>query len=166
MMNLRSIPLWVCWLFFLVSVALEGAGTTCMKASNSFQKVSCGCSFIFRLRSKTQRWPSVGAFLCYNLCVLTMVIAYTKIEMTIGYAVWCGLGIILTTLAGIFVFGERLTFPKVIGMLITLIGILILVWFQEDSGKETQSNSTRLPEEEMLDSSRCFFPSEKETLNL
>eukprot|EP00871_Galdieria_phlegrea_P001498 jgi/Galph1/2349/GphlegSOOS_G1013.1 len=142
MMNLRSIPLWVCWLFFLVSVALEGAGTTCMKASNSFQK----------------RWPSVGAFLCYNLCVLTM--------MTIGYAVWCGLGIILTTLAGIFVFGERLTFPKVIGMLITLIGILILVWFQEDSGKETQSNSTRLPEEEMLDSSRCFFPSEKETLNL
>lgn len=66
----RSIPLWLCWVFFLVSVVLEGAGTTCMKASQSFRK-----------------WlPAAGAFICYNLCVLTMVLAYTKIEVPFIYA--------------------------------------------------------------------------------
>lgn len=105
-----------------------------MKASHSFRK----------------RLPAAGAFICYNLCVLTMVIAYTKIEMTVGYAVWCGLGIILTSLVGIFVFGEKLSFTKVLGMILTLLGIFILVWFQE-GGPEKSESSVRASEEPLME---------------
>ncbi|GJQ12251.1 hypothetical protein GpartN1_g4042.t1 [Galdieria partita] len=129
-----GIPLWLCWIFFLVSVILEGAGTTCMKASQSFQK----------------RLPAAGAFICYNLCVLTMVFAYTRIEMTIGYAVWCGLGIILTSLVGIFFFREKLSFAKVVGMIVTLVGILILVWFQDSIPEENES-AVRFSEEPLVE---------------
>lgn len=70
--------------------------------------------------------------------------------MTVGYAVWCGLGIILTSLVGIFFFGEKISFAKVLGMIVTLVGILILVWFQESVPEENES-SVRVSEEPLMD---------------
>lgn len=95
-------------MFYLtVAILLEVAGTTCMKLSNGF----------------TRLLPSVLMFVLYLFSIISLTLALKKIDVSVAYAVWSGLGTALIATVGILWFKEPLTALKIISIGLIIIGV-------------------------------------------
>ena len=72
----------------------------------------------------TKTIPSVAVGIGYLASGILITFAIKRIELSIAYAVWAGLGVMLTTIIGIYVFRETLTAMKVISTLMILAGVV------------------------------------------
>ena len=96
------------WIFLILAIALEVAGTTAMKFSDGFSKLL----------------PSVLIFVCYALSFVALTFALKKFEMGIAYAIWAGLGTVLITVIGIMYFEESSNLLKFFSILLIMIGVI------------------------------------------
>jgi small multidrug resistance pump len=96
------------WIFLALAIALELSGTVSMKLSESFTKL----------------WPSVAMFIFYGASFTFLNFALGYMSVSIAYAVWSGVGIVLITLAGFVVFHERLPLSSMLWMLVIIIGVI------------------------------------------
>jgi len=96
------------WFYLSIAIVLEVAGTTSMKISDGFTKII----------------PSILMFIFYlaSLAVLTM--ALKKLDVSMAYAVWAGLGTALIAIIGIFYFHESATFLKMVSILLIIAGVV------------------------------------------
>jgi small multidrug resistance pump len=92
------------WLCLAGAILLEIAGTTSMKLSHGF----------------TRTLPSVLLFVFYALSFSLMTVAVKRIDMSVSYAIWSGVGTALVALIGVFWFRESLT-----GVQVASIGLII-----------------------------------------
>lgn len=93
------------WLLLGLAIVLEVVGTVCMKLSDGF----------------TQMWPALGVVVFYLASTIVLAVVVKTIDISIAYAVWAGLGIVLITIIGVFTFNEPLTWLRV-----TCIGLIIV----------------------------------------
>ncbi|MGV2470201.1 QacE family quaternary ammonium compound efflux SMR transporter, partial [Bacillus subtilis] len=49
----------------------------------------------------------------------------------IAYAIWSGLGIVLVSVAAIYIYNQKLDLPAIIGMLLIIVGVLIINLFSK-----------------------------------
>ena len=98
----------VYWLSLAGAILLEVAGTTSMKLSQGF----------------TRTLPSILLFVFYALSFTLMTIAVKKIDMSVSYAIWSGVGTALIALIGIGWFHESLTTLKVVSLALIVAGVL------------------------------------------
>lgn len=98
------------WIFVLSAIVLEIVGTTCTKLSEGLTKVGF----------------SVLMLACYCGTCILIALAVKRLEIGVVYAVWCGLGITIIALIGIFIFHEPSNPLKLIGIGLILAGTLIL----------------------------------------
>jgi small multidrug resistance pump len=96
------------WMYLIVAIIFEVAGTTAMKMSEGFTKTV----------------PSVVMFVFYILSLVALTYALKKIDMSMAYAVWAGVGTALITLVGIFLFKEPATMLKLASIALIIIGIV------------------------------------------
>ncbi|MGC8719291.1 MAG: DMT family transporter [Thermodesulforhabdaceae bacterium] len=96
------------WLYLILAILFEVAGTTCMKLSAGFSKLI----------------PSILLFLFYAGSFVAVTFALKEIDVSIAYAVWSGLGTALITLVGIFFFRESVTLLKIVSILLIIIGVM------------------------------------------
>ena len=96
------------WLYLTGAILLEVAGTSCMKISEGFSKLI----------------PSVLIFVFYGLSFVGLTIALKKIDVSIAYAVWAGIGTALIAFIGMFYFKEPLTLVKVLSILLIITGVI------------------------------------------
>jgi small multidrug resistance pump len=96
------------WIILSVAIVLEVAGTNCMKLSQGFSRLI----------------PSVLIFVFYGLSFVGLTIALKKIDVSIAYAVWAGIGTALIAFIGMFYFKEPLTLVKILSILLILIGVV------------------------------------------
>lgn len=96
------------WIFLALAIVLELSGTVSMKMSEGF----------------TRLWPSVFMFLFYGASFTFLNFALSYMNVSIAYAVWSGVGIILITLAGFLIFQERLPFTSLLWMLVIIVGVV------------------------------------------
>ncbi len=96
------------WVYLAIAIILEVAGTTAMKLSEGFTKLM----------------PSVamGVFYIASLSVLTL--ALKRIDMSIAYAIWAGIGTSLITIIGIIYFKEPVTLLKTLSIVLIIIGVV------------------------------------------
>ena len=80
------------WIFLSVAILFEVAGTTSMKLSRGFAEI----------------WPSIGVFVFYTCSAAAVVLALRRLELSIAYAIWSGVGTALTVMIGIAFFREPL----------------------------------------------------------
>ncbi len=52
----------------------------------------------------------------------------------IAYAIWSGLGIVLVSVAAIYIYNQKLDLPAIIGMLLIIIGVLVINLFSKSGG--------------------------------
>jgi small multidrug resistance pump len=95
------------WLLLIVAIILEVCGTTCMKLSESFSKLV----------------PSILIFVFYGLSFTVFTLALRRIDISVAYAVWAGLGVCLIASIGIIYFKEPLTSLRVVCMLMIVGGV-------------------------------------------
>ena len=96
------------WLYLVLAIIFEVAGTTSMKLSQGFTKVL----------------PSVLMFIAYGLSLSALTLALKTIDIGVAYAVWSGLGTALIATVGVLWMREPLTALKVVSILLIIIGVI------------------------------------------
>ena len=74
-------------------------------------------------------WPSLITILSYGICFYCFARALEHLNLSFAYAVWSGLGIVVSTLVSVFLFKEGVTPAGVFGILLILAGVVILNLF-------------------------------------
>ena len=96
------------WVYLFLAIISEVAGTTCMKLSVGFTKVL----------------PSIAIFIFYGISLTSLTIAIKKIDISVAYAIWCGLGISLISTIGILWFEEPVNILKIASIGMIIIGVI------------------------------------------
>jgi len=96
------------WLYLVIAIVLEVIGTTSMKFSEGFTKII----------------PSILMFVFYLASLAALTLALKKIDVSVAYAVWAGLGTALIATIGIVYFNESATLLKIISILLIIAGVV------------------------------------------
>ena len=96
------------WFILMVAIILEVAGTTAMKLSDGF----------------TRPLPSILLFLFYFLSLAALTLALKRIEVSIAYAVWAGLGTVLVATVGVLWFREPVSPLKIASILLIVLSVI------------------------------------------
>jgi small multidrug resistance pump len=76
------------------------------------------------------KWlPSVFVFIFYGLSLFLLVLVLKKMEVSIAYAIWAGLGTALIALIGMVWFKEPVSLTKILSILFIIAGIFGLELF-------------------------------------
>ena len=100
--------MYIYWLFLLGAIVCEVMATTSMKLSDGFTKLI----------------PSITMAVGYLASGILITYAIKQIELSIAYAIWAGLGVLLTTLIGVLYFQETLTGMKLASASMILLGVV------------------------------------------
>jgi small multidrug resistance pump len=96
------------WLYLLVAIVLEVAGTTCMKLSDGFARVI----------------PSILVGIFYLASMGMMIMAVKLLKIGLVYAVWSGIGTAIITIIGIVYFGESFSLIKAGSIALIILGVV------------------------------------------
>ena len=67
--------------------------------------------------------PSIITGVGYIASAVFLAVALKQLPLGTAYAMWTGMGIVGTTLLGIFLFSEKLSVPQVVCVILIVIGI-------------------------------------------
>ena len=104
-------------IIFFFAVLSEVTATTALKFSEGF----------------TKSVPSVIVVVGYGLSFFLLSLALKVIPIGIAYALWSGIGIVLTVIAGMVLWRESLDWARAIGIVLIMAGILIINLFSKSS---------------------------------
>ena len=96
------------FIYLILAILAEVSGTTCMKLSHGF----------------TRLVPSVLLFVFYGISFTLMTLALKKLEVSVVYAIWSGLGTAIIAAIGFVVFKEEVTVLKLISICLIIVGVL------------------------------------------
>ena len=68
--------------------------------------------------------PSIMIFVFYGLSFALFTLVLKTIDISVAYAIWAGLGVLLITLVGIFWFEESTSALKIISIGLIIIGVV------------------------------------------
>ena len=105
------------YLFLFLAIVFEVVGSSFLKASDGFSKLL----------------PTIITIVAYITCFFFFSQALKSIHLGIAYAIWGGLGIVLTTVISIVVFKQSLDIPAVIGIVLIVAGVLVMSFFSKST---------------------------------
>ena len=76
----------------------------------------------------TRLWPAVGTISAMAVSFLLLAHCMKTLPVGTAYAVWTGIGIVGTVIAGVVLFHEPLTWPRIVFLLMISGGIAGLKW--------------------------------------
>jgi small multidrug resistance pump len=95
------------YLYLIFAIILEVCGTTSMKLSQGF----------------TKPFPSFLIFVFYGISFTLLTMVLKRMDVSIAYAIWSGLGTALIAIMGITYFNEPVTFMKLVSLSLVIIGV-------------------------------------------
>ncbi|WKU05938.1 multidrug efflux SMR transporter [Micromonospora sp. HUAS LYJ1] len=98
------------YLFLLIAIGAEVAGTSLLKATQGF----------------TRLWPTVGLAVAYLTAFGMLALAVRDIPVGVAYAMWSGLGTAAIVAIGAAFLGEPLSLTKVVGVGLIIGGVVVL----------------------------------------
>jgi len=96
------------WLYLILAIVFEVAGTTAMKLSDGF----------------TRLWPSIAMSVFYLLSLGALTMALKRFDVSMTYAVWSGLGTAMIAVIGIVFFKEPVTMLKFASLVLIIAGVV------------------------------------------
>lgn len=69
-------------------------------------------------------WPSVGIVVFYCLCFTFLTFALKRLDISVAYAIWCGVGMAFITLIGVYWFGETMSWIKLLSIGLIAAGVV------------------------------------------
>ena len=75
--------------------------------------------------------PSVIVVIGYGASFYLLSISLKVLPIGLAYAIWSGVGIVLTVIAGILIWRESLDWARVIGIIFIILGIIIINLFSK-----------------------------------
>ena len=106
------------YLFLGIAIAAEVIATTSMKALDGFNKPL----------------PLLLVVVGYGLSLWLLSLVVKTIPIGIAYAVWAGLGIVLVSIAALFIYEQKLDLPAILGMSLIVAGVVVIQLFSSTAG--------------------------------
>ena len=103
--------------YLALAISAEVYGTMALKASESFSRVG----------------PSVLVVLCYAVAFVFLAVTLRTIPVSVAYAIWSGMGVVLISAFGWVVYREALDAPALWGMGLILAGVLVINLFSRSA---------------------------------
>lgn len=101
----------------VLAIVFEVLGTSAMQAAQHF----------------TRLLPTLVMVVCYAVAFYFLSYTLKAIPVGIAYAIWSGLGIVLISVAGYFLFGQKLDFAALLGIGLIIAGVLVLNLFSKST---------------------------------
>jgi small multidrug resistance pump len=98
----------ISWLYLFAAILCEVAGTISMKFSEGLTKLI----------------PSALLFTFYFAAFTFMALSLRKIELSVAYTIWAGVGTALVAAVGIFYFGEQASALKLASIALVIAGVV------------------------------------------
>jgi len=86
----------------------------------------CGTSLLQKSAQFTRLWPTLGMATCFVVSMFFLSQALKLIPLGIAYAIWAGLGIVLTAAISVFVFRMTLDLWALFGIALIISGVLVI----------------------------------------
>ena len=96
------------WVLLFAAILLEVAGITSMKLSRGF----------------AEPIPSIAVPGFYVLSAAAVILALKRLDLSVTYAIWSGVGTVLAAMIGIAYFREPLSLFKVVSLLLVVMGVV------------------------------------------
>ena len=104
------------WFYLFIAGALEITWAITKKMSDGF----------------TVLIPAVITGIGYIASAVFLSVALKQLPLGTAYAIWIGMGIVGTSVLGVFLFQEKLTVPQVICVMLIVVGIAGLKLLAKD----------------------------------
>ncbi len=96
------------WLLLFAAIAFEVAAMAQMKLSNGFTKVDC----------------SILTIVFFVFSFAAAAYAFKRIDLSLAYSLWSGIGTIGIAAVGILMFNEPSNLPKFLFSALILVGVI------------------------------------------
>ncbi|HLA31043.1 MAG TPA: multidrug efflux SMR transporter [Pseudomonas sp.] len=106
------------YLYLAVAITAEVIATASMKALDGFNKPL----------------PLILVVVGYAISFWMLSLVVKSIPVGVAYAVWAGLGIVLVSIAAVFLYQQRLDLPAMLGMGLIVAGVVVIQLFSHSVG--------------------------------
>ena len=106
------------YLYLAIAIVAEVIATTALKAVEGFSKPL----------------PLALVVLGYGTAFWMLSLVMKSIPVGVTYAIWSGLGIVLISIAGLLVYGQKLDLAALLGIALIIAGVLVIQLFSGSSG--------------------------------
>ncbi|PVZ86686.1 multidrug DMT transporter [Serratia sp. S1B] len=97
-------------MYLIMAIIAEVIATTMLKAADGF----------------TRLWPSLIVVVGYVIAFWGLSMVVKTMPLGIVYAIWSGMGIVLVSIAAIFIYQQKLDLPAVVGIGLIIAGVLVI----------------------------------------
>ncbi len=106
------------YLYLAIAIAAEVVATTSMKALDGFNKPL----------------PLLLVVAGYGIAFWMLSLVVKTIPVGIAYAIWAGMGIVLVSIAAVFLYQQKLDLPAILGMALIVSGVVVIQLFSQSTG--------------------------------
>lgn len=103
------------YLFLTLAIIFEVVGSSFINASEGF----------------TKWFPTTIVAVAYFICFYFLSLALKTIPLGIAYAIWGGMGIVLTAIISVLVFKQKLDIPAIVGIVLIVAGVVVINFFSK-----------------------------------
>ena len=98
------------YVYLALAIIAEVAATSALKASEEFSRLI----------------PSLIVVVGYSVAFYFMTLVLRVMPVGVTYAIWSGLGIVLVTVAGFFLYRQTPDIPAMLGMGLIISGVVVI----------------------------------------
>ncbi|MEO0413280.1 MAG: multidrug efflux SMR transporter [Pseudomonadota bacterium] len=103
------------YLYLAFAILTEVAATSALKYADGF----------------TRLLPSIIVVACYGSSFYLLSLALRTLQVGFTYPVWCGVGIVLISIIGVFFLGEEVDIGGIFGMGLIIAGVVVMSVFSK-----------------------------------
>lgn len=105
------------FIYLFVAITAEVIATSALKASEQFSKLI----------------PSLIVIAGYMIAFYFLSLTLRTMQVGIAYALWSGVGIVLVSAAGYFLYQQKLDLPAILGISLIIIGVIVINVFSKSA---------------------------------
>lgn len=108
------------YVYLAIAIVTEVAATAALRASDGM----------------TRLWPSVVVVVGYVICFMALALCVRRIPIGVAYGIWSGAGLVMITIAGWYLYKQRVDGPAMIGMGMIVAGVVVIQVFSQTKSVE------------------------------
>ncbi|WP_456255342.1 DMT family transporter [Pseudomonas iridis] len=104
--------------YLAISICAEVMATVSMKAVKGF----------------STPLPLLVVIVGYAIAFWMLILVVRTVPVGVAYAVWAGMGIVMVSIAALFIYGQKLDVPAILGMGLIVLGVVVIQLFSKTAG--------------------------------
>jgi len=106
------------YVYLAIAICAEVIATVSMKAVKGF----------------STPLPLMLIIVGYGIAFWMLTLVVRTVPVGVAYAVWAGMGIVMVSVAALFIYGQKLDVPAMLGMALIVLGVVVIQLFSKTAG--------------------------------